>query len=148
MSPVKARERIVTLDILRGIALLGVLIANVWIWFNGLHFLFADYREKLQVLSPDSVAYFGIDLLVNQKAVTTFSFLFGLGFGLQMLRAEEKGVHFPSFFRRRLLGLLLFGVLHAIFLWYGDILMAYAVVGFVLILFRKRADRTLAIWAG
>lgn len=148
MGPVRAHERIVTLDILRGIALLGVLIANVWLWFNGLWFLFPDYRETLLVLSLDSVAYYGIDLLVNGKAITTFSFLFGLGFAIQMLRAEEKGVHFPSLYRRRLLLLLLFGVVHGIFLWYGDILTAYALVGFVLILFRKRMDRTLAIWAG
>jgi uncharacterized protein len=148
MGPVKAHERIVTLDILRGIALLGVLIANVWFWFNGLHFLFPDYQEELRVLSLDSVVHHGINLLVNGKAITTFSFLFGLGFAIQMLRAEEKGVHFPSFFRRRLLVLLLFGVVHAFFLWYGDILTAYALVGFVLILFRKRMDRTLAIWAG
>jgi len=148
MGPVRRHERIVTLDILRGIALLGVLIANVWLWFNGLWFLFPDYRETLLVLSLDSVAYYGIDLLVNGKAITTFSFLFGLGFAIQMLRAEEKGVHFPSLYRRRLLLLLFFGVTHGFFLWYGDILTAYALLGFVLILFRKRMDRTLAIWAG
>ena len=47
LAPVSERERIVTLDVLRGIALLGVVIANVWLWFSGLAFRFPDYREQL-----------------------------------------------------------------------------------------------------
>ena len=93
IGPVRAQERIVTLDILRGIALLGVLIANVYLWFNGLWFLFPEYGEELMRFSLDSVAFHGITAFVEGKAITTFSFLFGLGFALQMTRAEAKGGH-------------------------------------------------------
>jgi len=148
IGPVRAQERIVTLDILRGIALLGVLIANVYLWFNGLWFLFPEYGEELMRFSLDSVAFHGITAFVEGKAITTFSFLFGLGFALQMTRAEAKGGHFVPFFSRRMAILFLIGVPHGVLLWYGDILMAYALIGLLLLLFRNARDRTLLMWAG
>jgi len=148
LGPTKARERIITLDILRGIALLGVLIANVYLWFNGLFFLPPESVEELGWTWLDSIVFYGIEAFVEGKAITIFSLLFGIGFALQMMRAEEKGVRFTSFFRRRLLVLFLFGAVHAFFLWYGDILMAYSLLGCALLLFRRRSDRTLLVWAG
>ncbi len=147
IRPVRAAERIVTLDILRGIALLGVLIANVYLWFNGLYFLFPEYGEELMRFSLDSVVFHGITAFVEGKAITTFSFLFGLGFALQMTRAKAKSGDFVPFFSRRMAILFLIGVPHAVLLWYGDILMAYALIGFLLLLFRKAADRTLLVCA-
>jgi uncharacterized protein len=147
-GPTAARERIVTLDILRGIALLGVVIANVWLWFSGAWFRFPEFHAQVRVFSLDAVVFNGIALFVSGKAITTFSFLFGLGFAIQMMRAEERGAAIGPVYRRRLAVLLLFGIVHAFFLWYGDILMVYAMLGFLLLLFRKRAERTLLIWAG
>jgi uncharacterized protein len=147
LSPVLDQERIVTLDVLRGIALLGVVIANVWLWFSGIAFRFPGYRDALHQLSLDSIVFFLISVLVSGKAISTFSFLFGLGFAIQMLRAERRGRSIVGTYARRLTVLLLIGIAHATLLWYGDILMAYAVLGFVLMLFRKRKDRTLAVWA-
>lgn len=147
-GPVKAGERIVTLDILRGIALLGVLIVNAYLWFNGLWFLLPEYGEHLQRLSLDSVTFHAISAFAEFKAITTFSFLFGIGFALQMARAKKKSERFVPFFSRRMIMLFLIGVPHAIFLWYGDILMAYALIGLLLLLFRKAEDRTLLMWAG
>lgn len=147
-GPVKAQERIVTLDILRGIALLGVLIANVYLWFNGLMFLFPEYGDELMRFSLDSVVFHGITAFVEGKAITTFSFLFGLGFALQMTRAKAKGDDFVPFFSRRMAVLFFIGVPHGVFLWYGDILMAYALIGLLLLLFRNARDRTLLMWAG
>ena len=146
-SPVKSQERIITLDILRGIALLGVLIANAYLWFNGLWFRFPEYGDQLQRLSIDSVTFHAISAFVEGKAITTFSFLFGIGFALQMARARKKSGRFAQFFSRRMIMLFLIGVPHAIFLWYGDILMAYALIGLLLLLFRKAEDRTLLVWA-
>jgi uncharacterized protein len=148
LGPITARERIVILDILRGIALLGVVIANIWLWFSGIFFQLPGIRGELVQLSLDAVVFNGIGVLVSGKAVATFSFLFGLGFAVQMLRAEERGVAIAPVYRRRLAVLLLFGVAHGLFLWYGDILALYAMLGFALLLFRKRADRTLLVWAG
>ena len=147
-GPVTPRERIVTLDILRGIALLGVVIANVWLWFSGAWFNFPAVLDELRVLSLDSVVFHGIGLFVSGKAITTFSFLFGLGFAIQMLRATDRGMAIAPVYRRRLTVLLLFGLTHAVLLWYGDILIIYALLGFLLLAFQKRADRTLLVWAG
>jgi len=146
LGPVRASERIVTLDILRGIALLGVLVANVYTAFNHLWSLSPETWDNAFIL--DRVTSDGILIFVEGKAITTFSFLFGLGFALQMLRAEKKGTPVVPFFSRRMTVLLPIGVLHAVLLWYGDILVAYALLGFVLLLFRKRDDRTLVLWAG
>jgi uncharacterized protein len=147
VGPVTARERIVLLDILRGIALLGVVIANVWIGFSGAILLFPEYHAEVTRLTLDGVVFNGIALFVSGKAATTFGFLFGLGFALHMVRMEQRGPEGTRLFMRRLAVLLLFGLTHAFFLWYGDILAAYALLGFVLLLFRRRTDRTILIWA-
>jgi uncharacterized protein len=147
LTPVLEQERIVTLDILRGIALLGVCIANVWLWFSGIVFRFPAYREELLRFSLDSVVFFAIAIFVSGKAISTFSFLFGHGFAIQMLRAEARGRSVVPVYIRRLTVLLLIGLLHMLLLWYGDILAAYAVLGFLLLLFTERKDKTLLIWA-
>ena len=147
LAPVAERERIVVLDVLRGIALLGVVVANVWLWFSGISFKFPGYREELLRFSIDSAVFFAIAVLVSGKAMSTFSFLFGLGFAVQMLRAASRGRSIVPTYVRRLTVLLLIGAIHMTLLWYGDILFAYAVLGFSLILFRHRADRTLLTWA-
>ena len=147
LAPVLERERLVTLDVLRGFALLGVCVANVWLWFSGIAFRMPGYRDELLQLSLDSVVFHAIGILVSGKAISTFSFLFGLGFAIQMLRAEARGRSVVPLYLRRLLVLLLIGVAHMTLLWYGDILTAYAMLGFLLLLFRRRSDRTLLVWA-
>jgi uncharacterized protein len=147
LAPVAEQERIVTLDILRGIALLGVVVANVWLWFSGIAFRGLAYRDELMKVSLDSIVFMAIAVLVSGKAISTFSFLFGHGFAVQMLRAEARGRSVVPTYLRRLGVLLIIGLAHMTLLWYGDILTAYALLGFILVLFRKRADRTLLIWA-
>ena len=147
LTPVAPGERIVTLDVLRGIALFGVLAANIWIWFSGIIFRFPEYNAEVWSFSPDSLAFLFIAFFISGKAITTFSFLFGLGFSVQMQRAAARGRSIVRHHSRRLAILLLIGAIHAVFLWYGDILMAYALLGFGLLLFRRRRDRTLLIWA-
>lgn len=146
LAPVMAAERIHTLDVLRGIALLGVVVANVWLWFSGIAFRFPGYREELLRISVDSLVFFAISVFVSGKAISTFSFLFGHGFAVQMLRAEARGRSIVPTYMRRLFVLLVLGFAHMSLLWYGDILVAYALLGFILILFRKRTDRTLFVW--
>ena len=70
-----------------------------------------------------------MSLLVRGKAIATLSFLFGLGFSIQMLRAHAQGVSATHLYVRRLTVLLMVGLLHAVFLWYGDILSLYATLG-------------------
>ena len=147
LQPIQSAERIVTLDILRGIALFGVLAANIWLWFSGVTFLFPAVANELRQFSIDSVAFFFISIFISGKAIRTFSFLFGLGFALQMMRAEAQGRNIGFVYSRRLIVLLTFGIIHAVVFWYGDILTTYALLGFGLLLFRRAGQRTVLVWA-
>ena len=96
----------------------------------------------------DTLAQNLVLFFAEGKFYTIFAFLFGLGFAVQLARADAKGKDIRSFYPRRLLVLFGFGVLHSILFWTGDILRLYAVLGFALLAFRKRSNRTLLIWAG
>ena len=140
-SPVKPQSRLEFVDILRGFALIGVLTANL-VAFSGYSSNPGDYADFL-----DQVILIGIQFFVRAKFYTLFSFLFGWGMSVQMLRAADKGIRFVPVFARRMAILLLFGLVHGMLIWHGDILTLYAVLGFVLLLFRKRSERTLLITA-
>src|SRR5207249_1987973 len=84
----------------------------------------------------------------QEKFKTLFSFLFGLGLAVQMMRAEARGARFLPLYLRRLCVLWLIGVAHFLLLWDGDILHDYAANGFVLLLFGRRSLKTLLVWAG
>jgi uncharacterized protein len=145
-GPVTAAERILYIDILRGMALFGILAANMR-GFNAP----ADAYGNIGVLfhgRADRIAQAFIDIFMQGKFVTLFSFLFGLGFAVQLTRAEARGAKFMSFYPRRLAALALFGLIHGLFIWWGDILLTYALAGSLLLLFRKRPQETLLWWAG
>ena len=144
MTPVAASERIGVIDILRGLALFGILAANMRA-FNAPFEVYGNIAKLFPGMA-DQVAQGMIDALISGKAMTLFSFLFGLGFAVQMSRAEERG-RSVSFYPRRLWILLGIGLIHAWLIWVGDILVCYALTGFLLFLFRKRAQKTIAIWA-
>ncbi len=137
IGPVSARERIESLDILRGWAVFGIILADVDILFK---------------ITPgtDHVLNELHKLFVVDKFWPLFSFLFGLGFAMQITRAESRGHEFLPLYRRRLLALLLFGLANALLLlhvWRGEILHRYALCGFLLLLFRKCSPRTLLLAA-
>ena len=84
----------------------------------------------------------------QEKFKTLYSFLFGLGLAVQMMRAEARGARFLPLYLRRLSVLLLIGLAHFLLLWSGDILHDYALNGFILLLFRRRSLKTLLVWSG
>ena len=139
VGPVRGKQRIDDIDILRGFALFGVLTFNI-IGFSGQSLRYDAWSNGL-----DQGVYFLTQLLVQAKFYSLFSFLFGWGMAMQMIRAEERGANFLPRYLRRILILLAFGLFHSIFIWDGDILTDYALFGLVLILFRKRSDRFLLI---
>ncbi|MDW7671541.1 MAG: DUF418 domain-containing protein [Bacillota bacterium] len=144
LTPVSARERIREIDMLRGFALLGVLLVNTQMFNDTLmSFSFSPFTYDS---ATDRTAALLIQVFATGKFYTLFSFLFGLGFYLFMERLQQKGVSPIPLFRRRLLYLLFFGVLHMIFFWYGDILTAYAFTGFLLTLFWKKNPEVLKKW--
>ncbi|MCI0723718.1 MAG: DUF418 domain-containing protein, partial [Acidobacteria bacterium] len=115
--------------------------------FSGFGYMLDAFPDAAARLGPGTVAaQFLTKFLVEGKFYSIFSFLFGLGFSIQLARGEGR----PDWLRvyaRRLRILFLIGVLHAFLLWSGDILWLYAVLGFALLLFRNAQPRTILIWA-
>lgn len=146
LNPIQKHERITTIDVLRGFALLGILLVNM-AFFNT-----SVVEQNLRFMNPvtnwiDQIATWFILFFATTKFYTIFSFLFGLGFAIQLQRAQVHGKPFLSTYARRLLVLFLIGAAHAVLLWYGDILTTYALLGLVLLLFRNCRPRTLLIWS-
>ena len=132
ITPITTAGRIQTIDILRGFALLGIIIINFTV----------DDGD----LSPmagwaglgDRVIYWAIKFLLNDRFQTIFCFLFGLGFSIQMQRAVEKNAPFTLIFLRRMLALFIIGcAFHVFFTWSYSVLPFYAIIGVWLLLLRK-----------
>jgi uncharacterized protein len=145
-TPIPAAQRIELLDALRGFALLGILLANIH-YFAGWTFMDADARAALAGVAMAQVENFLFLLLIDGKFYTVFSFLFGIGFALQLDRLQSRTPQALRIYVRRLLALLLIGVIHLCLIWDGDILALYAVTGLVLLLLRKVSDRQLLLGA-
>ncbi|MEG3179190.1 DUF418 domain-containing protein [Sphingomonas sp. LT1P40] len=137
-----AAERIVVLDALRGFCLMGILFANA-LYFSGWDFMPPGRSIAQFGQAATERLWFWHKLLVDGKFYTIFSMLFGLGFALQLDRVERRGVDGIRLFRRRLLVLLGFGVIHLVCIWDGDILMLYALLGLLLPFFRTVSNRAL-----
>ncbi|PDY46576.1 DUF418 domain-containing protein [Bacillus pseudomycoides] len=135
-------ERIHSIDIIRGIAVFGIFLVN-WPVIAGVDS--SDITGSYEGI--DRYIRLFYDMFIQTKFYTIFSFLFGLGFYIFMQRAEKKTTHPKTLFIRRLLILLLFGFIHYVLLWDGDILHSYAIAGFFLLLFYKREPKTILIWA-
>jgi uncharacterized protein len=145
LAPVSAAERIATIDILRGFALFGILLVNMALFANSIyHSIVGDGAATWY----DQAARLLIDFFAVGKFYSLFSLLFGIGMAIQMGRAQAKGVRFVPLYARRMAVLFAFGLFHAYLIWIGDILILYALLGFVLLFaFRKCRPRTLFIWA-
>ncbi|MCY3745851.1 MAG: DUF418 domain-containing protein [Acidobacteria bacterium] len=143
-KPVEGRGRIASLDVLRGFALLGILVMNIQ--------LFAMPATAYQ--NPTAFGDLtGINLGVwafahvffSQKFLTLFSMLFGAGVCLFADRIEARGGRPAGWHCRRMGWLLAFGLAHAYLFWAGDILVTYAICGFLVYLLRRRRPRTLLV---
>lgn len=142
-QPTAKRERLVVLDALRGFALIGILLANL-VSFFGLYSLSPADVLALPVL--DRGVLFLIDWFIESKFFGLFSILFGMGFGLQASRMERTPGFFRPYWYRRMLVLLAVGLAHMVFVWNGDILTLYAVLGLLLPLFMSLSNRALIGW--
>lgn len=143
--PIQPNKRILSIDVIRGFALFGIFLVNMPT-FQYPVIIAQMHAMSFEHSGLDRWINFMFDLFVEAKFFTIFSFLFGLGFYIFMTRAEEKGWNVNGLFTRRLLALVLFGLLHLVLLWYGDILLNYALAGFFLLMFYKARVRTLLIW--
>jgi uncharacterized protein len=145
MKPVSVGERIEVLDALRGAALFGIIAANM----RGFSGPLAAYFDHTLMWTDrvNRMAQVFVDIFIQGKFITLFAFMFGIGFAIQMERADRVGIASRSFYVRRLAILLLFGVIHFLFVWWGDILAPYAVMGFLLMLFRTRSQKAVLRWS-
>lgn len=145
LAPVAAQERIEAMDVLRGFALLGILLMNIEGMAGPLAASLTGVDPALSGM--DRTVDWLVYVFVQGKFYTLFSLLFGMGFATMALRAEQAGRPFGSVYLRRSLALLGFGLVHALLIWSGDILLAYALLSFLLLAFRPVATRWLP-WLG
>lgn len=147
-TPLPSGQRIPVLDVLRGFALLGILIMNMP-GFGQSPFAEAD-GSHLWPGRFDRFAEQVRDLLFSGKFNSMFSLLFGIGFTIQYARMRERDpAHATALYLRRLAVLAAFGVVHACVFWNGDVLHVYAVLGLVLVLgLRRLSDRGIAVLIG
>lgn len=135
-KPVQESERISSIDTLRGVSLLGILIVNIQVFAYPSTTLFNPMTYG-DFTGLNQGAWTFVYLFFNQKMMTIFSMLFGAGVILMHQRAVAKDVNFCSVYYRRLLWLFLIGMVHAYLIWYGDILVPYALCGLLLYPMRK-----------
>ncbi|MFC7589743.1 DUF418 domain-containing protein [Nonomuraea antimicrobica] len=132
-------SRVHEVDVVRGFALAGILVANIG------YFADPGYAQSGDMPIPDGPVALAITAFVLTKFYIVFSFLFGYSFTLQMRSAERAGASVTARTLRRCLGLFVIGVLHGILLWIGDILTLYAVLGLVLLGLRNLRPKTAVV---
>lgn len=141
--PVAPSERVQLLDVVRGFALWGVCLANLVPWFSGYENLPEKAKQALPTWPADRVTDALLNAFLHERFITIFSFLFGLGFAVQYLRAEARGARAAVVLTRRLIAMLALGLVHGFLIWYGDILAVYAITGIALLVARNWPVRRL-----
>ena len=144
LTPITPSERIGLIDIIRGFAIFGIYLVNMQDFYSPwTHLKPGDWWKSPIDLGTQAF----IDIFAQANFYTLFSFLFGFGMVIFKERAMQKNDSFVPLFSRRLIVLLGLGVIHAFFIWSGDILIPYALIGFLLLLFHNARPKTLMIWA-
>ena len=141
LMPVAPADRIQTLDIVRGFALLGILLMNIEAFVGPLYGATTGLDPALT--GADRIVDASIAVLVQGKFWCLFSLLFGMGFAVMSQRAAKAGRPFAGVYWRRGLVLLSIGLVHALLIWPGDILVTYALMSFLLLAFRDVEGRWL-----
>ncbi len=144
-GPITARERIASLDVLRGVALLGILPMNIQA-FSMIGAAYVNPTAYGDFHGANYWVWFSCHLLADEKFMTIFSMLFGTGIYLMTSHIEAAGKNPTALHFRRMGWLILFGVLHAYLLWYGDILVNYGLCGLLAYCYRKMAPRKLILY--
>jgi uncharacterized protein len=145
LAPIDPKQRIEILDILRGFALLGIIFNNMQ-YLSGYAFTPFDTLKQIINFQLNEDVYHFLDIIITAKFYTLFSFLFATGFYIQLSRHTEDSTDFLKTYRRRLFILLVIGAVHSL-IWFGDILFSYAIIGFILMLFRNAKSKNLLRWS-
>lgn len=142
-APVAPAEREHAVDVLRGLALLGIVVVNMEFYAQP---LLSGWLEASGGI--DGAARWLSAAVFQAKSYLVFSLLFGYGLGIQLARSAASGSPLGRRYARRMVGLFVLGTLHAVLLFAGDILMAYAVLGALLWPLRRVGERELLFVAG
>ncbi|WP_219374971.1 DUF418 domain-containing protein [Bacillus mycoides] len=137
-------QRVEAVDAIRGFALFGILLVNMTLIQFG---FFSSEKPTYIFEKLDESANWFIQFFGTQNFISLFSFLFGLSIILLQKSIIAKGKKFFPTYIRRISILLLLGYIHGTFVWEGDILFAYGIVGIFLMMFINRKPKTLLIWA-
>lgn len=140
-QPTKAQKRIDLLDVYRGFAILGIFVVNIVIMNST--FLNQDKFAEQFTSNIDQISEKVLQLFFYTKFFPIFSLLFGLGISMQALKLFENNKLSFSFFTRRMFILFIFGVLHIVFLWSGDVLNLYAILGLFTTLMIKKSNKLI-----
>jgi uncharacterized protein len=142
LAPVAETERIASIDVLRGVALLGILLINIPL-FAMIEAVLFNPTAYGDFTGANFAVWLVSYLIGDQKFMTLFSMLFGAGIVLMAERAEAKNLRPAGVHYRRMFWLIVIGSLHGYLLWYGDILYLYGMCGLVVYLFRRLSPRWL-----
>ncbi|WP_212975644.1 DUF418 domain-containing protein [Bacillus sp. J14TS2] len=129
IGPILTRDRLQSLDSLRGFSLLGIFIVNML----SFHSPFSYYNPYEWWQYDDLTSYMWVDIFVQASFYPIFAMMFGYGMVLMQDRFRIKDTSFLKVSVRRLLVLLVFGIIHAFLVWHGDILITYALMGLLLL---------------
>jgi len=142
--PVQENERVISLDVLRGIAVLCILVMNIYAF--AMPFIAYNNPFLMGGVEAHNIGtWFFTHIFFDQKFLSIFAMLFGAGMVLMTERAEARGARPARIHYRRQFWLLVFGALHGYLFWVGDILFTYALIGMLVYLFRRRGPWTLII---
>ena len=145
ISPVKPKQRHIILDALRGLALFGICLAN-YPEFSLYSFLDKEITSTMPTAGIDLIVKYLQYIFIDGKFYSLFSLLFGIGFSIILSNAAKNKRSGLKIFYRRMCILILIGLFHLLFIWAGDILLLYAILGLVLPLFRNVSNKGLLIW--
>nr|WP_239586964.1 DUF418 domain-containing protein [Bacillus ectoiniformans] len=142
MAPNDQQQRILSIDSLRGLSLLGIFLVNMMAF----HSPYLYYNPYEWWDRPSDVMNFQwIDLFVQASFYPLFAMLFGFGAAMQHEKANKRGVSYWPIGLKRFSFLLLIGLIHAFLIWSGDILINYAVFGFLLLILLRYSGKILII---
>jgi uncharacterized protein len=145
-QPIDLKNRIHSLDLLRGFAVLGILIMNITS-FSQISMAYMNPTIGAGLEGYNQYFHGFNYIFADTRFMSIFSMLFGAGVVLFTQRIEAKGKRVAALHYKRMFWLLLFGLIHAYFIWVGDILVTYAICGSLVFFFRKKSIRTLFIMA-
>lgn len=143
VAPVRDESRIKSLDVTRGFALLGILVVNAVFFAGPWQASQNPLLAPLDVNQATMWSWLVMHVFFEFKCITLFSMLFGAS--IFLVGGDKTDKARGSVLVRRLLWLLVFGLIHALLIWYGDILVVYAICGFIVMLMRAWKPATLLI---